>query len=93
MNFFRAVYNFFYEILLGCSHQRQTRPFTLHERTYKVCLDCGSQIFYSPATMRPLSAREVRRINAVQASDVKVMPSAPGRPVLVPSSRRKSNAA
>lgn len=92
MNFFRAVYKFFYEILLGCSHDRLTRPFTLHERTYKVCLDCGSQIFYSSATMRPLSAREVRRINAVQASDVdvKVMP---GKPVLVPASRRKSNAA
>jgi hypothetical protein len=92
MSIFRAIFNFFYEIF-GCSHGRLTRPFTLEAHTYKVCLDCGSQIYYSPDTMRPLSGREVRRMKALQASEVKVMTSASGAPVLVPTNGRKSNAA
>jgi len=93
MNILRTIVNFFYEIFFGCSHDKLTRPFTLQERTYKVCLDCGSHIFYSPITMRPLSAREVRRMNAIQASEVKVMPSAPVSPSIMQPSESKTNAA
>jgi hypothetical protein len=94
MYIFRAIFNFLYEIVLGCSHQHLTRPFTLQQETYKVCLDCGKQIFYSPVTMRPLTPREVRRMHAAQAGEVRVMPAtAVGAPALVPARARKSNAA
>jgi hypothetical protein len=93
MNIFRAIFNFFYEIFFGCSHERQTRPFTLDAHTYKVCLDCGTQLYYSADTMRPLRGREVRRMKALQASEVKVMAPAPPGPVLVSRDGRKSSAA
>ncbi len=93
MSIFRAIFNFFYEIFFGCSHERLTRPFTLQEQTYKVCLDCGNQIYYSPITMRPLRAREVRRMKAVQASEVRVMAPVSSTPSMIQTSERKSNAA
>jgi hypothetical protein len=92
MNIFRKIFNFFYEIFFGCTHDRLTRPFTLQEETYKVCLDCGAQIYYSPVTMRPLSAREIRRMKATRAGELKVVPVKNG-PALVPSPRGKSSAA
>jgi hypothetical protein len=93
MSIFRPIFNFFYEILFGCSHERLTRPFTLQRQTYKVCLDCGTQIYYSPVTMRALSTREVRRMKAVQASEVKVMPAPISAPAVIRTSQSKSNAA
>lgn len=93
MTIFRAIFNFLYEIILGCSHQHLTRPFTLEKETYKVCLDCGKQIYYSPVTMRPLNIREVHRLHAAQTGEVRVMPAATSGPTLVPASARKPNAA
>ena len=44
--------------LLGaCRHRHQSRPFTLDNRTYKVCLDCGKEIEYSLESMAPLRLR------------------------------------
>ena len=78
MNFLKtclqAVLNFFSEILFGCTHSRVTRPFTLENETYEVCLDCGKQIFYSPTEMRRRTPFEVRRIRAARAGEVKVVP-------------------
>lgn len=93
MNILRAVFNFLYEIVLGCSHQHLTRPFTLEKETYKVCLDCGKRIYYSAATMRPLNVRELRRLHTAHAGEVRVMPAVSGAPTLVPARARKSNAA
>jgi hypothetical protein len=93
MSIFRAILSFFYEIFLGCSHNRLTRPFTLQDETYKVCLDCGTHVYYSPVTMRPLSAREVRRMKAARAGELKVLPANNKRPALVPAAKRKSTAA
>lgn len=82
----RAIVNFFAEILLGCSHSRLTRPFTIQDETYKVCLDCGKQIYYSAQEMRPLTAWEVRRMKAAGAGEVKVVPMMPSHvPQLVPA--------
>ena len=64
MNFLKSLLGFFYDIFFGCRHWSQTRPFTLEQQTYKVCLDCGKQIYYSTERMTPLSAREVRRLKA-----------------------------
>jgi hypothetical protein len=81
----RAIVGFFSEILFGCSHGRLTRPFTIHEETYMVCLDCGKQIYYSAKEMRPLSPWEVRRMKAAHAGEVKVVPIPGGAPQLVPA--------
>jgi hypothetical protein len=90
----RAIVNFFVEILMGCSHSRQTRPFTIESQTYKVCLDCGKQIYYSAQEMRPLSAWEIRRLKAAQAGEVRlvsVLP--PAMPQLAPTREGKGNIA
>jgi hypothetical protein len=62
MKFVSAVVNFFFDLFFGCRHDRLTRPFTLKDETYKVCLECGKHVYYSPVTMRPLSNRELRRM-------------------------------
>lgn len=92
MKILRAIFNFLYETILGCSHQHLTRPFTLEHETYKVCLDCGKRLYYSAVDMRPLTVLEARRINAVSA-EVRVMPVKPAGPRLVPVRARKTNAA
>jgi hypothetical protein len=75
MNILQAIWDFFYEIFLGCRHSHLTRPFTIQRETYKVCLDCGKRLYYSPETMTPLSAREVRRLEAAHAGELKVVPT------------------
>ncbi|HEX3438591.1 MAG TPA: hypothetical protein VHT24_17610 [Pseudacidobacterium sp.] len=89
MKVLRAIVSFFYEIFLGCRHSQLTRPFTLEQQTYKVCLDCGKRIYYSTETMRPLRAREVRRIEAMQAGEVKVVPVTSATNALAPKSGSK----
>jgi hypothetical protein len=54
-----AMCTFLVQFLLGgCRHRPQSRPFTLDNRTYKVCLECGKVIYYSLERMAPLSIRE-----------------------------------
>ncbi len=88
----RAVFRFFSEILFGCNHARVTRPFTLEEQTYKVCLDCGKQIYYSAKEMRPLTTWEIRRLKAASAGELRVVPIPTG-PQLLPAHEHKSNIA
>ena len=73
MNWMQSLLGFFYDIVFGCRHWSQTRPFTLEQQTYKVCLDCGKQIYYSSERMTALSAREVRRMKAANNGPVTVM--------------------
>lgn len=89
----RAVLDFFTEILFGCSHSKLSRPFTLNDETYEVCLDCGKQIYYSAQEMRPLTQWEIRRMKAAQAGEVKVVPITSQRPQLVPAGEQESNIA
>jgi RNA polymerase-binding transcription factor DksA len=52
---------FLINFLLGaCRHRHQSRPFTLDNQTYKVCLDCGKEIGYSLERMAPLRLKERR---------------------------------
>ncbi len=37
--------------LFGCHHTNLTRVFTIRERSYKVCCDCGHEFNYSLETM------------------------------------------
>jgi hypothetical protein len=92
MSVVRAIFNFFYEIFLGCRHNHLTRLFTLQEETYKVCLDCGTHIPHSPITLRPLSAREIRRMKAMHAGELKIMPASKNA-ALITRRGRKSSAA
>ncbi len=57
-----------FESLFGCRHSNLSRPFTIEGETYKVCMDCSGQVFYSPVTMKQLSAREVRQMRHEHAS-------------------------
>jgi hypothetical protein len=92
MTWIQTLLGFFYDIIFGCRHWSQTRPFTLEQQTYKVCLDCGKQIYYSTERMTPLSAREVRRLKAAQASSVTVIATSLDAGFLTRSAN-KSNAA
>jgi hypothetical protein len=74
MSVFRAIFTFFCEIFLSCSHSHLTRIFTVNQETYRVCLDCGKHIAYSPMTMHPLTARELRRMKVARAGKLKIMP-------------------
>jgi hypothetical protein len=89
MTWIQTLLGFFYDIFFGCRHWSQTRPFTLEQQTYKVCLDCGKQIYYSTERMTPLSAREVRRMKAGAAVE---MPALANGPFLAQGAN-KSNAA
>jgi hypothetical protein len=46
------------ELLFGCSHRNQTRPFTLNKTCYTVCLNCGRELPYSWVAMRTLKPAE-----------------------------------
>jgi hypothetical protein len=81
MRVLRAIFNFFYEILLGCRHERLTRLFTIEQQTYKVCLECGKHIYYSAETMRPLTGRELRSFHAAQAGALRVLAGNGGAPL------------
>jgi hypothetical protein len=92
MNWMRSTLEYFYDALFGCRHDKQTRPFTLENHTYTVCLDCGGHVFYSAERMEPLTGREVRRLRRIDAGEVRIFPQ-PGRgPQLVPSPNHKSDA-
>jgi hypothetical protein len=92
MNWIQSLLGFFYDIIFGCRHWSQTRPFTLEQRTYKVCLDCGKQIYYSSERMTPLSAREVRRMKAATGAMTVISTSMPAASYMT-RRENKSNAA
>jgi hypothetical protein len=75
MELFQSVF----EAIFGyCRHSNLSRPFTIDGQTYKVCMDCSQQVFYSRDTMLPLSRRELRHLRAEQAAAaaaVSIMPA------------------
>lgn len=83
-----------FESLFGCRHGNLSRPFTIDGQTYKVCMDCSSQVFYSRETMKPLRASEVRQLRAQQAAAaVTVMPATAAAREAVARRSRKNAAA
>jgi hypothetical protein len=93
MTWIQNLLGFFYDIVFGCRHWSQTRPFTLEQQTYKVCLDCGKQIHYSRERMTPLSAREIRRMKAEAAGQVTVIAASMNAGGIFARRANKSNAA
>ena len=92
MTFLRSALEFLYDALFGCRHERLTRPFTLEQQTYKVCLDCGGHVFYSAERMEPLTAREIRRMKKIHAGEVRIFPEPARGPQLVPISDEETDA-
>jgi hypothetical protein len=41
-------------LIFGCHHRDLSRVFTINQRTYQVCLDCGREVDYSWDLMRSL---------------------------------------
>lgn len=60
--------------VLGCRHERMSRLFTIEDKSYMVCLNCGHQVFYSMDSMRRLTRREVRRMRTEHGPVVAIRP-------------------
>jgi hypothetical protein len=43
MNPLHWVIQFVIQFAFGCHHRHVSRVFTINQRTYKVCLDCGRE--------------------------------------------------
>jgi hypothetical protein len=43
-----------FQLGFGCHHSRVSRVFTIKKRMYQVCFECGQELEYSWALMRPL---------------------------------------
>jgi hypothetical protein len=89
MDFFQSVF----EAIFGfCRHNNLSRPFTIEGHTYKVCMDCSQQVFYSRDTMKPLSRRELRYLRANQANAAVMPASAQAREAAARRSRKTAAA-
>jgi hypothetical protein len=77
MRWIMEIFQSVFEAIFGfCRHSNLSRPFTIEGQTYKVCMDCSQQVFYSRETMLPLSRRELRHLRAEEAaSAVSIMPA------------------
>lgn len=51
MNFLKNLLQTIFEYIFRCRHNHLTRPFTLKQRSYLVCLDCGYELHYQPSTL------------------------------------------
>ncbi len=60
--------------VFGCKHERMSRPFTIEQQSYMVCLECGRKVFYSMEEMRRLSRSEIRRLLDTGACAPKPLP-------------------
>jgi hypothetical protein len=61
MQWLKLALAFMVDLLFGCRHAHLSRPFTIEERSYKICLDCGQEMPYSVEAMRLLRPWEVLR--------------------------------
>ena len=56
------------ELLFGCPHRHQSRPFTLNRHCYIVCLDCGHETPYSWREMHPMTRADQRAASELDAA-------------------------
>ncbi len=76
MNWILEFLQSIFEAIFGCRHSNLSRPFTIAGHTYKVCMECSNQVFYSRETMKPLNRRELRQLRAAElTAGVAMMPS------------------
>jgi len=50
-----------FELAFGCRHNHKTRVFTIRERTYKVCLDCGKEFVLPDAHLSGLAPESTKK--------------------------------
>jgi hypothetical protein len=95
MRWITDLFQSIFEAIFGfCRHNNLSRPFTIEGHTYKVCMDCSQQVFYSRDTMLPLSRRELRHLRAEQANAaVAIMPATAEAREAVARRSRKTAAA
>jgi hypothetical protein len=55
MKLLRGVFHVFF----GCRHGQLSRVFTINNRTYQVCFECGRELDYSWEQMHSLDPRSV----------------------------------
>ena len=60
----------FCQLIFGCRHSQKSRVFTIKNRTYQVCFDCGRELDYSWERMRsqplPAAGRADARWNGAE---------------------------
>ncbi len=61
MQWIKLALAFMVDLFFGCHHKHLSRPFTIEDRSYKICLDCGQEMPYSVEAMRLLRPWEVLR--------------------------------
>ena len=61
MQWIRLTLTYLFDLLFGCRHTHLSRPFTLEDRSYKICLDCGQERPYSVEAMRLLHPWEIAK--------------------------------
>jgi hypothetical protein len=52
------------QFLIGCHHRHKSGVFTIKQRTYQVCLQCGQEVEYSWVRMRSVRANIARGSDA-----------------------------
>jgi hypothetical protein len=43
-----------FQLIFGCHHSQRSSVFTIKQRTYQVCLECGQEFEYSWELMRSM---------------------------------------
>lgn len=51
MSFLKNFLQIIWGYIFRCRHNNLTRPFTIKQRSYLVCLDCGRELAYQPGTL------------------------------------------
>ncbi|HTC94420.1 MAG TPA: hypothetical protein VK699_13350 [Terriglobales bacterium] len=71
-----------FQFAFGCQHSRLSRVFTIKNRTYQVCFDCGREFEYSWAQMHSLELNVAKNsytpLNSTERTDVSVFDLAAG---------------
>ncbi len=49
-----------FQLLFGCHHNHLSRVFTIKNRMYQVCVECGREIDYSWESMRSVQPKVVQ---------------------------------
>jgi hypothetical protein len=66
-----------FQCAFGCHHRQLSRVFTIEERTYQVCIECGKEFEYSWALMRSLRSNVADNayapLNAARRAHVSAM--------------------
>jgi hypothetical protein len=66
-----------FRTVFWCHHSEMTRVFTIKERTYQVCLDCGQEFEYSWSRMHSMGPSDI-------SSDISYVPLSIVLPIQAP---------